>query len=125
MTTKKLLLIDDNEDNRTLIKLALEMDTNWKILLAANGIEGIEQAESLKPDAILLDLMMPELDGLAVYDMLKSNLATSSIPIIFMTATTRKNVISQLEDTASAGILIKPLDMASLKSQIKKLCQWN
>ena len=125
MTTKKLLLVDDNEDNRTLIKLALEMDTNWKILLAANGIEGIEQAELLKPDAILLDLMMPELDGLAVYDMLKSNSATSSIPIIFMTATTRKNVISRLEDTASAGILIKPLDMTSLKTQIKKLCQWN
>ena len=125
MTTKKLLLIDDNEDNRTLIKLALEMDTNWEVLLAANGKEGVKQAELTRPSAILLDLMMPELDGLTVYNMLKSNLSTASIPIIFMTATTKASVISQLENTEAEGILIKPLDMTNLKLQITQLCCWS
>ncbi|MBE9044822.1 response regulator [Pleurocapsales cyanobacterium LEGE 10410] len=83
MATQRLLLVDDNEDNRMLVKFALESQTDWKILTAADGIEGIAKAEQEQPDVILLDLVMPDLNGLTVCEILKSNIFTCTIPIIF------------------------------------------
>ena len=126
MATKQLLLIDDNEDNRTLVQLALEMnpDWEWEVLTASDGIEGITKAKLIRPDVILLDLIMPGLDGLTVYENLKSNLLTYSIPIIFMTALTQKKVLSQLDNTLAEGIIIKPFNVIDLDAQIAKICNW-
>ncbi len=126
MATKQLLLIDDNEDNRTLVQLALEMnpDWEWEVLTASDGIEGITKAKLIRPDVILLDLIMPGLDGLNVYENLKSNLLTYSIPIIFMTALTQKKVLSQLDNTLAEGIIIKPFNVIDLDAQIAKICNW-
>lgn len=124
MTTKQLLVIDDNEDNRILVKFALEAHTDWQVSTAINGIEGISKAEIDRPDVILLDFLMPDLDGLAVYEILKSNLFTCTIPIIFITALTQEELFSQLETTLAEGIIIKPLDIISLDSQIAKMCDW-
>ena len=124
MAFKQLLLIDDNEDNQLLVKFTLEMNTDWKILIASDGIEGITKAESERPDVILLDYIMPDLDGLAVYEVLKSNLFTCSIPIIFMTAMVQSKILNRLENTMAEGIITKPFDSLNLHSQIVKFCQW-
>ena len=118
MVTKRLLLIDDNEDNRTLVKFTLEMNTDWEVLTAIDGIEGITKAEIERPDVILLDLIMPDLDGLTVCEVLKSNLFTCTIPIIFMTAWTQEKVLSKIETTLAEGVIIKPFDVVNLDSQI-------
>jgi CheY-like chemotaxis protein len=122
MDTKRILVIDDDEDNLTLIKFALEMNTDWEVLMALDGIEGIAKAELERPDVILLDFIMPGLDGLTVYEVLKSNLFTCSIPIIFITAMARAKVLSQLKATWAEGIIIKPFDALNLDSQIAKIC---
>ncbi len=122
MATKRLLLIDDNEDNRTLIEFALGTNPDWEVLTAANGIEGITIAEIERPDVILLDFIMPDLDGLTVCEILKNNLFTCSIPVIFMTAMTQEKVLERLEETMAEGIIIKPFDVINLDSQIIKLC---
>jgi CheY-like chemotaxis protein len=124
MATKQLLLIDDNEDNRTLVKFALEMHTGWEISTAIDGIDGITKAELKRPDVILLDLVMPGLDGFTVYEILKYNLFTCTIPIIFMTAFTQEKVLAQLEATLAEGIITKPFDVINLDSQIAKICDW-
>ena len=67
---------------------------------------------------------MPGLDGLAVLDVLKSNLFTCSIPVIFLTAMVQNRVISRLDNTLASGIIAKPFDIISLDSQIAEICQW-
>jgi CheY-like chemotaxis protein len=124
MAIKQLLLIDDNEDNRMLVKFALELHTGWEVLTAEDGIEGITKAEVERPDAILLDILMPGLDGFTVYEVLKFNLFTCTIPIIFMTALTQEEVLTQLEATLAEGIITKPFDTINLDSQIATICDW-
>lgn len=125
MSTRRLLFIDDNQDTKMLIKLAFEkIHTNWEVLLASDGIEGITKAESERPDAILLDVVMPKLDGFKVYEVLKSNLFTASIPVIFTTAMVSNKMIARLENTSAEGIITKPFDILNLDSQIAELCQW-
>ncbi len=124
MANKQLLLIDDNEDNRTLVKFALEASTDWEVSTASDGIEGVSKAEIERPDAILLDLIMPGLDGLTVYEILKSNLFTCTIPIIFMTAWTQEEILAKLEATLAEGVITKPFDAIHLDLQIAKMCDW-
>lgn len=80
-----ILIVDDNPNNLEVLSEAL-MDTGWEILVAVNGEGAIAQAEYAHPDIILLDVMMPGIDGFTTCDRLKSNPITADIPIIFMTA---------------------------------------
>ena len=124
MGTKQLLLIDDNKDNQMLIKSAIESTSDWKVSIAEDGVQGVTKAEFERPDAILLDFVMPGLDGFTVCDILKSNSFTRTIPIIFVTAIALDPVLARLETTSAEGIIVKPLDAINLHSQIAKICQW-
>jgi CheY-like chemotaxis protein len=125
MNSLKVLLIDDNEDNITLTKMSLEISTNWEIITTTNGIEGISMAESELPDVILLDLIMPEIDGLTVFEILKQNLVTCNIPIIIVTAMVNHKVLTELRDRGVDAIITKPLDPIALPADIAKICNWN
>ena len=122
MANKQLLIIDDNEDSRILVKFALEMNQKWQVSTAKDGIEGITKAETERPDVILLDFIMPNLDGLSVYEVLKSNLFTCSIPIIFMTAMTQNKILTRLENTLAEAVITKPFDLFQLDSLLLKAC---
>ena len=124
MAGKQILIIDDNEDHRTIVKMALETNSDWKVFTAPNAIEGIVLAELERPDAILLDLAMPDLDGLTVCEVLKSNLFTRTIPIIFMTAITQEKTLMHLKDTLAQGIILKPFDALNLRPLISRICGW-
>ena len=124
MASKLILIIDDNQDNRTLVKLALEINSDWKVLTAANGIQGIIQAESTRPDAIVLDLAMPDLDGLTICEILKSNLFTCTIPVIFLTTMTHGETLMYLRNTLAQGIIMKPFDTLGLRFLIAGICDW-
>ena len=124
MSSKQLLLIDDNKDKQLLIKTAIENTSNWKVSIAEDGVQGVTKAEFDRPDAILLDFVMPGLDGLTVYNILKSNLFTRTIPIIFITGVALERVVTRLETTSAEGIIIKPLDVVNLQSQIAQMCEW-
>ena len=124
MADKHILVIDDNEDCRMLVKFFLEASTDWKVSMAKDGIEGITKAETQRPDVILLDFIMPKLNGLATYDVLKSNLFTCSIPIIFITAMAQDKVLARLKHTLAEGLIIKPFNLPQLEYRIKELCDW-
>lgn len=121
---KKLLLIEDSEDNRNLMKFALEIDTDWEIIAISDGIEGIDLAESEQPDAILLDFIMPKMDGLSVCQLLHDNPSTRTIPIIFITAMVDSKSYSLIENTHAVGVIEKPLNVNTLTLQIQEICQW-
>ncbi|WP_019507791.1 response regulator [Pleurocapsa sp. PCC 7319] len=118
MSSRSLLVIDDNDDFITLVKLSLELDTDWKIFTALDGREGIVKAQKLQPDLILLDVAMPHLDGIAVYKILKSNQATRSIPTIFLTAMIGIEKAVQLEVNADVEVITKPMSIVLLQEQI-------
>ena len=121
MTSRSLLVIDDNDDFITLVKFFLERDTDWKIITALDGKEGIAKARLLQPDLILLDVRMPKLDGVAVYKILKSERATRSIPTVFITAMIGMEEVVRSQVNADVEVITKSIGIISLKNQITDL----
>ena len=119
----KILAIDDNLDNLISIQaLIAEAFHNAKIIIALNGKEGLELAASENPDVILLDVIMPEMDGFVVCQRLKSNESLCDIPVVFVTALTgdKESRIRGLEVGAEA-FLAKPIDESELVAQIRAM----
>lgn len=121
MSSRSLLVIDDNDDFITLVKLFLELDTDWKIFTALDAREGIVKAQKLQPDLILLDVKMPRIDGIALYKILKSDRATRSIPTIFLTAMIGMEKVVRSQVNADVEVITKPIGIISLKKQITDL----
>ena len=86
MSNKRILVIDDEDDIREVAKLSLEMVGGWEVLVERSGAEGLATARAETPDAILLDVMMPEMDGPTTFRMLQEDPVTQKIPVILMTA---------------------------------------
>ena len=124
VTPRSLLVIDDNDNDNfiILVKLFLELDTDWKIITALDGKEGIAKARLEQPDLILLDVAMPGLDGIAVYKMLKSERATRSIPIVFLTAMIGMEKVVQSQVDTDVEVITKPMSIIFLKDRITDLC---
>lgn len=121
---KRILFIDDEEDIRILACLCLELETSWEIMVAANGQEGIKLAEEQQPDAILLDAMMPELDGLQTLAKLQINPKTKHIPAIFITAKVQASDRRKFYAAGAKGVINKPFDSLTLASQVSGFLGW-
>ena len=121
MSNFTVLIIDDNDDTNKLVQLVLQQDTDWQVAIASGGRDGITQARTLQPEVILLDIAMPEMDGIEVYKILKSSSNTRSIPVIFLTA------MPMLEQTLSrqigkdVAVIAKPLDILTLADRINSV----
>ncbi len=124
MTTKRILIIDDDLGIRQIVQISLEAIANWGVLPAPSGLEGLALAQQEQPDAILLDLMMPEMDGIATLEKLKANPATQSIPVILMTAKAQRSSQHQFAQLALAGVIVKPFKAPDLVKQIKEILKW-
>ena len=123
--SKSILIIDDEEDVKDIAQMGLEMAADWRVITASTGKEGLRLAQSIQPEVILLDLMMPEWDGKETLKRLKANPNTASIPVILMTAKTQSAIAELVEDIASelteldlAGIITKPFRPLELPEQI-------
>lgn len=123
--TKQILFIDDESNIRQIVKICLETLGGWNVSLAASGQEGLVKAVSEKPDAILLDVMMPEMDGLAVLQQLQANPVTQSIPVIFLTARRSLTEPHRFQALGVKGAIAKPFDSLSLVPQIANALGWN
>jgi CheY-like chemotaxis protein len=123
--TKTLLIVDDDDDIREVAQLTLEMGASWTVLSASSGAAGIETAASARPDAILLDVMMPELDGPATLERLRGDPRTNAIPVIFLTAKARPADRDRLKGLDVSGVLAKPFDPIELPGQIAALLGWS
>ncbi|MEM7556874.1 MAG: response regulator [Cyanobacteria bacterium P01_A01_bin.84] len=119
--SKCILIVDDEKDVRSLIALGLEMQAGWTVLNANSGAEGIAIAASKQPDVILLDLMMPDMDGRTTLQKLKLNPATQKIPVILMTAKSKSSVEESFVNLDLAAIFTKPLRPLNLAQQITEV----
>jgi two-component system, OmpR family, alkaline phosphatase synthesis response regulator PhoP len=124
VTAKRVLIIDDEFDIRSVAQLALKAVAGWEVFTAESGSEGIEIAAENQPDAILLDVMMPDMDGVATYKALQANPATQPIPVILMTAKAQASEKRQFAELGVAAIITKPFKAMKLHSEISSILGW-
>lgn len=125
MATKRVLVIDDEPDMRTVVQGCLEDLAGWDVRTAASGPEGLIQIRDNPPDAIVLDIMMPGMDGFAFLKALRDQQQGLSIPVVLLTAkitVSRTQVFSEL---AVEGVISKPFDPFLLANQIADFLGWN
>ena len=124
MGVKRILFIDDEDDIKTLVQFCLESEAGWSMISVSNGKEGIAIAEQEQPDAILLDAMMPELDGIQTIAKLRENPKTKNIPTIFITAKAQASDRHRFYSAGAKGVINKPFDSLTLASQISGFLGW-
>lgn len=122
--SKNILIVDDEEDVRAIAKLGLEMGAGWNVLTASSGQEGLRMAATHQPDVILLDMMMPEMDGRATLQRLKANPQTQLIPVILVTAKVQGPDQSHFADLGIAAVFAKPFRPLKLAEQIRAALSW-
>lgn len=122
---KRILVIDDEASILTLVDMAFTFVNGWEALTTMSGKAGIELAAREQPDAILLDMMMPEMSGLTVLERLRNNPATSRIPVILFTAKTETGTLVDYRTLNTAGIIGKPFDPVSLADHISGILGWS
>jgi len=123
--SKRILIVDDEDDIREVAKVSLELVGQFDVLSASSGRDGLEQARTSRPDAILLDVMMPDLDGPGTLAQLQADPLTREIPVVFLTAKTQQAERTRLAQLGAAGVLIKPFDPMKLASDIAATLGWS
>src|SRR3984885_13534089 len=124
LMTHRILIIDDEDDIRQVAAMSLETVAGWDVLLASSGKQGIERASTEQPDAILLDVMMPEMDGPTTLLKLKANGSTSHIPVLLLTAKGQGPEQRKFAEMGVAATLFKPFDPLTLARQISAALGW-
>jgi CheY-like chemotaxis protein len=125
MTALRVLHVDDEPDIREVVELSLGLDPDFVTRTCASGREALAVAAEWPPDIILLDVMMPGMDGPATFARLRDNAQTANIPVIFMTAKALARELDLLRSLGAIGVLPKPFDpltlAASVRSHMKPL----
>jgi CheY-like chemotaxis protein len=119
----KVLIIDDDPDVRRIARLCLSQLGGMDVVEASSADEGLRRAAADKPDVILLDIMMPRVDGLAAIGSLRRVPETARIPVIFLTARTGEDDESFLRRTGARGLLTKPFDPMTLATKVRSLLE--
>lgn len=117
----KALIIDDEEDVRYIAQMSLGRVGGMTVIEASSGEEGVARARSEHPDFILLDMMMPGMDGAATFSALRGSDETSAIPIVFLTATAMTSEVQRLKELGAKGVVLKPFDPMTLASDIRAI----
>jgi len=125
MIGKQILIVDDQEHLRELVQLCLEDLAGWNTLVAESGQECLQILETERPNAILLDLSMPGMDGFAVYARLQSDPITRSIPVILLTARVMSSDMAEFAEMGVAGVIRKPFEVTTLPEKVAEMLGWN
>ena len=120
--TKKILLVDDSEVVRDMSKAQLE-DAGYEVVVAKDGQEGLDLARKVAPDVILLDLMLPRLDGYKVCRLLKFDKLYEDIPVIIMSAKESEADKKIAEQAGANGYMVKPFDLELFNRTVQNLTE--
>lgn len=125
MTVKKILVVDNEEYIQEVTKICLETVAGWEVLTAGSGQEGIVKAEAYQPDVILLDVMMPDMDGLTTFKQLQANQATQNIPVILLTAKIQASDRRCYAQKGMRAAIAKPFNPLELAGQVATVLGWS
>ena len=121
---RNILIIDDEDDIREVAALSLEATAGWHITTANCGADGIRVATDAKPHAILMDVMMPGMDGPTTFRQMQQNPEIAGIPVVLLTAKVQGVDQRRFADLGVAGVLFKPFDPLTLADQICATLGW-
>lgn len=125
VATKRILIIEDEANLRTVVRTCLEMLAGWEVLQADSGQQGLLVAEREKPDAILLDAMMPEMDGITFLQELLANPELQAIPVVFLTAKVELTQPGRFLRLGARGAIAKPFNPLTLHNQVTTALDWD
>lgn len=117
----RVLYVEDEPDIRAIAKLALEVVGGFTVELCSSGQEAVGKAIAFRPDLILLDVMMPGMDGPSTMAALRQQEETAALPIAFMTAKVQTNEIERYTAMGAIGVIAKPFDPMTLADTVKRL----
>ena len=122
---KTVLVVDDEALIRECIQIGLETYRGWKVLQADTGITGLATAKEQQPDVILLEVSMPEMDGITTLQELQQDEATRHIPVIMLTALSGENDRRIYGELGATWLISKPFDLAELPNQLATILGWD
>ena len=123
MKITKIMIVDDDEDICTVAELTARRVGGWDVVVAASGQEALDKARSERPDVILLDAMMPVLDGPATLLKLREDPSTATIPVIFLTAKVQRREVEHYKELGAIGVIRKPFDAMTLPDEVRRIVQ--
>jgi CheY-like chemotaxis protein len=124
MPSKRVLVVDDEADVRAVVCGCLEDIAGWEVVVASSGLEGLDKVQSQAPDAIVLDVMMPGMDGLEFLRRLKANTNIDRIPVVLLTAKVSLIDSNTTAELGVAGAIAKPFNPLLLSQQIAAFLGW-
>jgi len=117
----KILYVEDEQDIQTIARIALEKIGGFSLTVCSSGKEALEKVTDLDPDIILLDVMMPEMDGLETFQALQKIPECAGIPVVFMTARVQAHEIKHYLAIGAVGVIAKPFSPLTLADQVKTI----
>ena len=121
MKLERIMYVEDEPDIQSVAKLALEMLGGYEVLLCGNGAEALDQVGGFAPSLILLDVMMPDMDGPTTLEHLREDPNTAQIPVIFLTAKAQASDIKRYQALGALDVIAKPFDPMMLAVQVQKI----
>lgn len=121
MESKKVLLVDDDPNIRRIAQIVLNNIGKYDVMLAGGGADAIDLAKQTKPDLILLDVMMPDMDGPTTLTQIRSIPGLQNTPTIFVTAKVQKHEMHAYKQQGALGVITKPFDPMNLCNEIDRL----
>lgn len=125
MTVPTILVVDDDDSIREITQLSLEMVAGWQVVAADGGAMALQLAHEHQPDAVLLDVMMPDIDGITTFRKLRGAESTKHLPVILLTAKMQVGERQLWDELDVAGVIRKPFDPMTLAAQVAELLAWD
>ena len=120
-TLQRILFVEDDPDIQTVARMALEAVGGFTVLACSHGGEALEKVTGFSPDLILLDVMMPGMDGPATLEALRRLPEVSDIPVVFMTAKVQAQEVSRYRELGAVDVIAKPFDPMALSETVRSI----
>lgn len=117
----RILYVDDEADIREIVSMSLSLDPDITVETVSSGAEALAAVRNRLPDVILLDVMMPEMDGPTTLFRLRERPESRGVPVVFITARTQGREIQRFKELGALGVIAKPFDPIALASDLKAL----